>query len=244
MKRGVVFDMDKCIGYFTQIALYQDIIEDLSRPLKVNEYFELFDIFPEIFRPGIFNVFKYLSKEKKKKKLQIILYTNNNGPPSWATNIRKYIEYKIKRKLFDRTIKGWKYNNKIIEENRSGYAKSWSDLIKCTRLNKNDKVIFFDDRDEHDKMRHKNVDYKVVKPYKIGIHHEDFVDKFMKSKLNKKLKVNREALVSECHRSGYRPTLSLMNYSNNDIIKPLREFLKSTKKTRKRRIKNKKTRKN
>ena len=92
-------------------------------------------------------------------------------------------------------------------------------------------------------MRHKNVDYKVVKPYKIGIHHEDFVDKFMKSKLNKKLKVNREALVSECHRSGYRPTLSLMNYSNNDIIKPLHEFLKSTKKTRKRRIKNKKTRK-
>ena len=39
MKRGIVFDMDKCIGYFTQIALYIDIVEDLSRTLKVNEYY-------------------------------------------------------------------------------------------------------------------------------------------------------------------------------------------------------------
>ena len=94
MKRGVVFDMDKCIGYFTQIAMYQDIIEELTRPLKVNEYFDLFNMFPEIFRPGIFNVFRYLAKEKKKGRLKVIIYTNNNGPPSWAANIRKYIEYK------------------------------------------------------------------------------------------------------------------------------------------------------
>ena len=118
MKQGIVFDMDKCIGYFTQVAIYQEIIEELTRPLKVKEQFDLFDICREIFRPGIFNVFKYLAKEKKKKKLKIIMYTNNNGPPSWATNIRKYIEHKIKHKLFDRTIKGWKYNNKIVEDKR------------------------------------------------------------------------------------------------------------------------------
>ena len=93
MKHGIVFDMDKCIGYFTQIALYIDIIEDLSRTLKVNEYYQMFDMFQEIFRPGIFNVFRYLVKMKKKGKLEVIIYTNNNGPPSWATNIRKYIDY-------------------------------------------------------------------------------------------------------------------------------------------------------
>ena len=235
MKRGVVFDMDKCIGYFTQIAVYHDIIEYLSRPLKVGEYFELFDIFPDIFRPGIFNVFKYLLKEKKKDKIAVVIYTNNNGPPSWATNIRKYIEYKINKKLFDRTIKGWKCNNKIVEEKRSGYGKSWADLLKCTKLTKNDKIIFFDDRDEHYKMRHRNVDYKVVKPYRVGINHEDFVDKFMRSKLNKKLNIEKEALVNECHRSGYRPKLSLMNYSNNDIMKPLVEFMKRTEKKKTRR---------
>jgi len=243
MKRGIVFDMDKCIGYFTQIALYIDIIEDLSRTLKVNEYYQMFDMFQEIFRPGIFNVFRYLVKMKKKGKLKVIIYTNNNGPPSWATNIRKYIEYKIKHKLFDRTIKGWKYNNKIIEEKRSGYEKSWDDLIECTRLNKNDKIIFFDDRDEHDGMKHENVDYIKVAPYRSGISHNDFVDKFIKSKLNNKLKINKEDLVRECNRSGYRPR-NFKEISNNDIIKPLREFMKlNRKKTRRKVRKGKKTRK-
>ena len=245
MKRGVVFDMDKCIGYFTQIAMYQDIIEELTRPLKVNEYFDLFNMFPEIFRPGIFNVFRYLAKEKKKGRLKVIIYTNNNGPPSWAANIRKYIEYKIKKKLFDRTIKGWKYDKKIVEKNRSGYAKTWKDLLDCTQLNKHDRVIFFDDRDEHDGMRHKNVDYQEVKPYKTDITHEVFVKRFMRSKLKNKLGYIEESVLKNiCERSGHKPKMTSMKYSNNDIMKPLREFLKSTKKTRKqRRFKKKKTRK-
>ena len=237
MKRGIVFDMDKCIGYFTQIALYIDIIEDLSRKLKLNEHYQLFNMFPEIFRSGIFNVFRYLVRMKKKGKLKVIIYTNNNGPPTWATTIRKYIEYKIKHKLFDRTIKGWKYDNKIIEEKRSGYEKSWKDLIECTRLTKNDKIIFFDDRDEHYEMKHENVNYVKVAPYRVGILHKDFVDKFIKSKLNKKLKINKEDLVRECDRSGYRPR-NFKEVSNNDIIKPLREFMKiNRKKTRRRRRK-------
>ena len=243
MKRGVVFDMDKCIGYFTQIAMYQDIIEELSRPLLVKEYYELFDMFPTIFRPGIFNVFRYLVKMKKKGRLEVIMYTNNNGPPSWATNIRKYIEHKIKHKLFDRTIKGWKYDNKIVEEKRSGYEKSWEDLLDCTRLTKNDKVIFFDDRDEHYKMRHRNVNYQKVKPYRVGIEHDDFVNKFVKSKLNKRLKINREELIRECNRSRYNPR-DTSGYSNNDIMKPLVKFIKINKKKTRRKVrKGKKTRK-
>ena len=245
MKRGVVFDMDKCIGYFTQIARYQDIIEELTRPLKVNEYFDLFNMFPEIFRPGIFNVFRYLAKEKKKGRLKVIIYTNNNGPPSWAANIRKYIEHKIKKKLFDRTIKGWKYDKKIVEKNRSGYAKTWEDLLDCTQLNKHDRIIFFDDRDEHDGMRHKNVDYQEVKPYKTDITHEVFVKRFMRSKLKNKLGYIEECVLKKmCERSGHKPKMTSMKYSNNDIMKPLREFLKKNKnKTRRMRgIKNKKTR--
>jgi hypothetical protein len=243
MKRGIVFDMDKCMGYFTQIALYMDIIQDLSRTLKVKEYYDMFNMFPEIFRPGIFNVFRYLVGMKKKCKIEIVIYTNNNGPPSWATNIRKYIEYKIKHKLFDRTIKGWKYDNKIIEEKRSGYEKSWEDLIECTRLNKNDKIIFFDDRDEHYQMKHENVNYVKVVPYRVDILHKDFVDKFIKSKLNKKLKVNKEDLIRECNRSGYRAS-KFRKYSNDDIMKPLREFMKvNRKKTRRRKRKANRTRK-
>jgi hypothetical protein len=246
MKHGIVFDMDKCIGFFTQVAVFHDILEELSRPLKTKEYFDLFDMCPEIFRPGIFKAFKYLSKIKKKTKSKIIIYTNNNGPPSWATNIRKYIEYKIKKKLFDRTIKGWKYNNKIVEKNRQGYAKSWKDLLKCTSLNKDDKIIFFDDREEHYKMKHKNVDYQLVKPYKVKIEYKTFINRFMKSKLKRKLgnKITRNQLKKALLDDGYIPNVLSRKYSNDDIMKPLVEFMKrNKKKTRRRRgIKNKKTR--
>ena len=240
MKHGIVFDMDKCIGFFTQVAVFHDILEELSRPLKTNEYFDLFDMCPEIFRPGIFKVFKYLSKIKKKTKSKVIIYTNNNGPPSWATNIRKYIEYKIKKRIFDRTIKGWKYKNKIVEKNREGYAKSWKDLLKCTSLNKNDKIIFFDDREEHDKMKHKNVDYQLVKPYKVKIEYKTFINRFMKSKLKRKLgnKITRNQLEKALLDDGYIPSVLTRKYSNDDIMKPLVEFMKRNKmKTRRRRIK-------
>ena len=46
MKHGLVFDMDKCIGFFTQVAVFHDILEDLSRPLKTKEYLDLFDMCP------------------------------------------------------------------------------------------------------------------------------------------------------------------------------------------------------
>tara|TARA_B100001287_G_C22679622_1_gene529618 strand:+ start:43 stop:1275 length:1233 start_codon:yes stop_codon:yes gene_type:complete len=247
MKHGIVFDMDKCIGFFTQVAVFHDILEELSRPLKTKEYFDLFDMCPEIFRPGIFKVFKYLSKIKKKTKSKVIIYTNNNGPPSWATNIRKYIEYKIKKKLFDRTIKGWKYNNKIVEKNREGYAKSWKDLLKCTSLNKHDKIIFFDDREEHDKMRHKNVNYQLVKPYKVKIEYKTFINRFMKSKLKRKLgnKITRDELEKALLDDGYIPNVLTRKYSNDDIMKPLVEFMKKNKKKTRKRIKRKvkKTRK-
>ena len=238
MKQGIVFDMDKCIGFFTQVAVFHDILEELSRPLKTNEYFDLFDMCPEIFRPGIFKVFAYLSNVKNKTNSEVIMYTNNNGPPSWATNIRKYIEYKIKKKIFDRTIKGWKYNNKIIEKKRDGYAKSWKDLLKCTRLNKNDKIIFFDDREEHDQMKHRNINYQLVKPYKVKIEYKTFINRFMKSKLKKKLgnKITKDKLESALFDDGYEPKVLSKKYSNDDIMKPLREFMKlNRKKTRRQR---------
>ena len=92
-------------------------------------------------------------------------------------------------------------------------------------------------------MKHENVNYVKVAPYRSGITHKDFVDKFIKSNLNKKLKINKDHLIRECNRSGYRPR-NFREVSNNDIIKPLREFMKlNRKKTRRRRKKGKKTRK-
>ena len=81
-----VFDLDKTIGYFTQIAIFLEGIEDyLGRKLKLKEFFKLLDIYPEIFRPDIFTIFKYLKTLKKKNKfVNVLIYTNNIGPKSWV----------------------------------------------------------------------------------------------------------------------------------------------------------------
>ena len=60
-----VFDLDKTIGYFTQIAIFLEAIEDyLNRKFTLKEFFELLDIYPEIFRPDIFPIFKYIKTQK------------------------------------------------------------------------------------------------------------------------------------------------------------------------------------
>ena len=92
-------------------------------------------------------------------------------------------------------------------------------------------------------MRHRNVDYQKVQPYRVGIKHDYFVNKFVKSKLNKRLKINKEELIRECNRSRYNPR-DTSGYTNNDIMKPLVEFMKINKnKTRRKVRKGKKTRK-
>ena len=60
---AIVFDLDKTLGYFSQIAIFFKGIEQyIGRPLKIEEKFKIFDLYPEIFRPNIINVLKYLKK--------------------------------------------------------------------------------------------------------------------------------------------------------------------------------------
>ena len=84
-----VFDLDKTIGYFTQISMFIDGIEEfIERKLKRKEFFKLLDLYPEIFRPEIFSTFNYLLRLKKNNKcVKILIYTNNIGPKSWVHDI-------------------------------------------------------------------------------------------------------------------------------------------------------------
>ena len=175
MKRCVknlvfVFDLDKTIGYFTQVAIFLEGVEDyIGRKLKKNEMYKIFDLYPEIFRPDMIAIFKYLKELKQKKKcIKIMIYTNNIGPKSWVNDIKKYIEKKIKYKLFDRTIAAWKVDGKVYEKCRTSYEKKYTDLLKCGKLKKIDKIIFLDDM-KHPSMKHPNVTYLHLKGYKHDI---------------------------------------------------------------------------
>ena len=79
-----VFDLDKTIGYFTQVAIFLEGVEDyIGRKLKKTEMYKIFDLYPEMFRPDMMSIFKYLKNLKQKKKcVKVMIYTNNMGPKS------------------------------------------------------------------------------------------------------------------------------------------------------------------
>jgi hypothetical protein len=199
-KLAVVFDLDKTIGFFTQIAVVMESIESvLGRELKLEEFFTFLDMYPHVFRPDMFKIFKYLKKQKARNKgLKVLIYTNNVGPKSWVLNIRKYIEKKLNYKLFDKVIPAWKVGKEIYEPNRTTHNKTYNDLLKCGKLSKQYKILFLDDLD-HPQMRTERVTYLLVEKYRYDIEFDKLVKKILKSYFSegllKKIKTDNIKLV-------------------------------------------------
>ena len=186
-KLVIVFDLDQTIGYFTQFAIFMEGIESyIKRKLRRDEFFKLLDLYPQVFRPKMIELFKYLEKIKRNNKwLKIMIYTNNNGPKSWTYDIKHYIEKKLKYKLFDKVITAWKVNGKIYEKCRSSHEKSYKDLKKCAKfIKKQDNIYFLDDQ-PHPYMKHENITYNHLTGYKYDILFEKMCSIFWKSSLKK-----------------------------------------------------------
>ena len=186
-----VFDLDKTIGYFTQVAIFLEGVEDyIGRKLKKTEMYKIFDLYPEMFRPDMMSIFKYLKNLKQKKKcVKVMIYTNNIGPKSWVYDIKNYIEKKISYNLFDRTIAAWKVDGKVYEKCRTSYEKKYTDLLKCGKLKKTDQICFLDDMN-HPNMKHKNVTYLHLNGYKHDILFKKMCKTFLKSNIGKMIKKN------------------------------------------------------
>jgi len=257
VKLVFVFDLDKTIGYFTQVAIFMEGVENyIGRKLKKGEMYKIFDLYPEIFRPDTMKIFKYLKNLKQKLKcVKVLVYTNNVGPKSWVYDIKNYIEDKIKYKLFDRTIAAWKVDGKVYEKYRTGYDKKRTDLLKCGKLAKADKIIFLDDM-VHPDMKHKNVTYLHLKAYKHDILFDKMSKIFLKSKIGKLIKRDeRNKFTIELSKFARDDPLgftytesnisSRLNYKR-EILDKLKSFVKENKHNisrKKRKAKKNKTRK-
>ena len=242
----VVFDLDKTIGYFTQIGILIESIEKIiKRDLRQKEVFVLFDLFPECFRKGIMKTFQYLTQKKKTQKIKVMIYTNNIGPKSWVYTIKKYIENKLNYGLFDRTIAAWKVDNVVYEKLRTSHNKRYDDLLKCGKLKKTDKIIFFDDY-IHYHLNHTNVTYINNKPYQKDYLFVKMINKIYKSPLKIILKnASKKELLHEIKQYNYKEK-KYPKISETSFLNEIKSFLKNNKKnyTRRKKRRNKgKTRK-
>ena len=117
----VVFDLDETLGYFTEFGIFYELLInylEIPKNKQADVFCSLLDLYPEVLRPNIWSVFKYL-KNKKVRNLcgRVMIYTNNQGPKQWTQMIKYYINTRLKYELFDKIIGAFKVNGKINMSN-------------------------------------------------------------------------------------------------------------------------------
>ena len=234
IKRVIVFDLDETLGYFTQIYCLKELIENkINNQLKKEELFKIFDAYPKIFRTDIFKALRLLKKIKKKyDDIRIMIYTNNNGPKNWVFNVKDYIEYKLKYKLFDKIIPAWKVNSDIYANCRTTHMKTYEDLRNCGNLTFKDKIMFIDDRN-HIYLKHMNIKYLQVKPYVYEYKLKKFNDILKNIKFISKLSLDINNI-----RYCFNDARNINNANN--IIKNIKKFINIKTHTKKHKKLNKK----
>jgi len=154
-----VFDLDYTLGYFGQIVYILNSIEQVK---KLESYSEIFELFPECFRPGLMDLLTFVLNMKREGRLSsIILYTNNNND-YFVEQIINYIHTKV-GDLFDCVITS-QHVKRVSKE------KSLNELIECSngRLTQDSKICFVDDK-KYDGMIKEQVFYIRCEKYKYCI---------------------------------------------------------------------------
>lgn len=231
MRKVVVFDMDETLGHFVQLSHFDYHLTNMyNKKISRKHFFKLMDMFPKLLRPNIITIMDSIKKLKNKyKNIKVFIYTNNTGCKQWVYRIKSYIEKKINSKIFDRVICGWKYDGVIIEPKRTGYRKTYEDLLRCGNLSKKDKILFLDDK-HHEFMINEKVHYLHVDAYRYNIPCEEFRNKYLnKFKLKTHEKEYFEKNINVCLSRYDSSNQKLFKKKSKIIKKEIHNFLKSKK---------------
>lgn len=192
----IILDFDCTIGYFKQIIYLLNIIEKYYQLEVIEEYdyFKIFDCYPNMFRPKIYDIFNLILSSKEKIKF-FILYTNNKNS-NFVNLILEYIKTKLK------------YNGEIFDYTFLNNTKEKSlSFIKKNINNKNELIFCYIDDTKNINMSNSLLQYihceKYIHNYNINEIINNFpfnlFDKITKSKLHKyflkyfeKLKSNKQ----------------------------------------------------
>ena len=181
VEKIVVFDLDETLGHFAELSIFCNALEHFYKTkLTDQNYFAIFDHFPEYFRTNIFQCLELLKKAKENGLCsRVVIYTNNNGEKKWTNRIKTYLEKKINYPLFDQVIATWKIGERIIEPKRTTFEKTYNDLIRCLSITEKGSKICFIDNMHHPKMIHPNVFYIQCSDYIINIPNKKLVGKYL-----------------------------------------------------------------
>ncbi len=200
-RKIVVFDLDETLGHFGQLSmLWFNIQDETNVKLTEPDFYRLMDLYPEVLRPNIIKILKYLDKKKESGECsRVLIYTNNNGEKKWPLMIKRYLEYKIGSRLFDRTIAAYKAHGHQIEPLRTTYNKTYNDLMRCGRLPQHCEICFVDDL-VHPQMQRQNVFYIHIPRYEYEFSPSEMLKRFLASPMGNKLISNKQRFFNEMSR--------------------------------------------
>lgn len=237
----VVFDLDETLGSFVEIGIFCDALTSIyGKEVIKKTFFSILDLFPEFLRPNIFKIMKFVKDMKSKKKChKVMIYTNNQGPRSWAEMIVEYFHKKLNTKLFDQIISAFKVDGKKVELLRTSHNKSHKDLVCCANLPDDTQICFLDDQ-YHSLMKHDNIYYINIKPYTYTIPFTEMAGKYY-DKINPI--IDREIFLDLVKQFMNNYEFSVNKKSDNEynvdkiigkhMLKHLKHFFKNNSKTKK-----------
>ena len=204
----VVFDLDETLGCFAQFGIFfESLIEFFNNAtIGYSHFNELIDLYPEVFRTSIVRILEYIRKKKQSGICsKVMIYTNNQGPAKWVQHIRSYLEQRLTQHdtagllhqsgkattttsppFFDRIIGGFNVLDNTKNDpdriERTTHEKTVNDFLRCSRLSPNVEICFLDDL-LHQKMVDEKVYYIKLQSYHSYIPFEQFITRFINSKL-------------------------------------------------------------
>jgi len=209
VRKIAVFDMDETLGIFSEFGEFIHILTSILNARRgyrddtgdssgsedgepesygtalINKHFtQIMDLYPELLRPKILDVMRFLSRMKRVKRCSnVMIYTNNTGPISWTNNIKNFFNAKARYEVFDKVIGAFRRpNGEIVEVKRTTHDKTYADLVRCTNMMGKFEVFFIDDR-KHPGMHAENVYVIRVKPYSRHIPMQQFIARFNNSRV-------------------------------------------------------------
>lgn len=250
-RKIVVFDLDETLGSFVELGMFWDAIKNVlgDEYTSKNDFNTLMRIFPEFTRPNIVEILRYLvNKRNKKECYKIMIYTNNQGPRSWAQMITEYFDSRIGEKVFDQIIAAFRVRGKSVELCRTSHDKSVDDLIRCTRIPRNTQICFLDDQ-HHPMMEDNNVYYINVKPYSYSMSFQAMAGRYYNNvHIDMNKKDFEKAIVNHMNQYSYTVTpksrveIDVDQVISKQIMFHLEDFFKQNNKKR-RTLKRRKSRK-
>ncbi len=162
----IVFDLDQTLGFFDQMVY-------IINQTRAEIYAPLFELFPEIFRPQLFELLHSLPLLKKNKRVNgIVLYSNNRNE-DFVKQLIQYIHSKLGCSLFEPVLT---YHS----PERTTREKSYHDLFACIKDGNTHLFCFIDDK-YHERMNHVDIYYIRSEAYQYILEEKEVNTRIQKT---------------------------------------------------------------